>query len=1297
MAQLVLGIGGAAAGNALIPGGISLFGTSVSGAALGGFAGTLLGGGIDRALLGGQRTHGPRLPELHLQTSTEGAPIPLVFGRARIAGQVIWAARLTEHAETARTGGKGGGPARVDYRYSVSFAVGLCEGEIAGIGRIWANGSPLDVTGVNVRLYRGGEDQMPDALIEAIEGSANVPAFKGLAYAVFEDLALDAFGGRIPNLSFEIFRAPQTGSAEPGLERLIRGVDLIPASGEFSYATESVVREIGPGRDAAENVNNMRGLPDLVAALDDLEAQLPACRSVLLVSAWFGDDLRCRDCRIRPGVETRDKITHPLVWAVAGEDRSTAWLVTQVDDRPVYGGTPSDETLIAAMQEIRARGLSVSLYPFMLMDIAAGNGLPDPWGGAEQAAFPWRGRISCHPAPGVAGSADQTGAADDQVADFFGTAAASDFTISGNQVTYSGPAEWSFRRFILHHAALAKAGGADGFLIGSEMRGLTQVRGASGFPAVDALCDLAAEARALLGPDVRLSYAADWSEYFGYHPADGSGDVWFHLDPLWSHPAIDAVAIDWYAPLSDWRDGTGHLDAQHWSSIHDAAYLQSNIEGGEGYDWYYASAADRDAQVRTPITDGAAGKPWVYRDKDLVNWWSQPHHDRPGGVESPTPTGWVPQSKPIWITEVGCPAVDKGANRPNVFVDPKSSESTLPHYSDGKRDDLIQRRYLEAFHTYWDPDAGHNPVSAVYGGPMLDPDLIHVWTWDARPYPDFPGREEIWSDGANWRLGHWLTGRAGLAPLAGVVTEIGAQCDLQADASALDGLVSGFVLSGPVTGRSALEPLALAYGFTVRESGAGIALLNRDAGAEIALEDQDLVLPDQGEALRRERLPAGFLPANVRLRFIGDRLDYETQSVLADHAAHAGGDIVDQVWPLLADEEQARDWARSVLLEEWAGSDQLGFELPPSQMALEPSDRFRITGTAADAVFRIDSTSGGEVRRIQASRYTPRVGSIRGSETGAPGTPSGRSRPALALLDIALLAEESGDRDGVLLAASASPWPGSLAVHAGPDAATLEYRSAVTRRTVFGECVSGFVPGLPGRWQQGADVHVRIFDGSLGSSDTLAVLNGANRIAVEGEMGWLILQFMTAELTGDGEYRLSDLLHNDLAAPLAIEAGARLIVLDALPDTLPVPDYERGVDMVMRAGDPRLPVQSPFLETVPFTYLGVDLAPLSPVHLTWDRVAVGYRFRWIRRSRIGGDDWAAPVTPLGETREAYQVTFRDGVTVLTGLEVTETEYLLSASDASSLYAGGGAQPVMSIAQLSDRYGPGAPAETAFSL
>jgi hypothetical protein len=323
---------------------------------------------------------------------------------------------------------------------------------------------------------------------------------------------------------------------------------------------------------------------------------------------------------------------------------------------------------------------------------------------------------------------------------------------------------------VLHYAELsAAAGGVDAFLIGSELKSLTRVRSASGvYPAVDQLVALAAEVKAIVGDACVVTYGADWTEY-GVHVVDAeANEVRFPLDPLWASSAIDVVGIDYYAPLADWRDGAIHLDRALASSVADRGYLTGNIAGGEAFDFYYADAAARAAQARSPITDGL-GKPWVFRQKDIWSFWSNAHYERTGGAELGSSTAWVPQSKPIWLTEVGCPAVDKGANQPSVFPDPKSSENALPYFSNGRRDDLIQRRFLEAMLGAFDPVFGGelNPVSSLYDGRMVEPSGVHLWTWDARPYPVFPAATDAWSDGPNWETGHWLSGRLGSAPMEG--------------------------------------------------------------------------------------------------------------------------------------------------------------------------------------------------------------------------------------------------------------------------------------------------------------------------------------------------------------------------------------------------------------------------------------------------------------------------------------------------------------------------------------------------
>ena len=125
--------------------------------------GSAIGAQVDRAAIQSlmpPRQIGPRLEALRVQGAAEGSPIPAAFGRVRAVGQIIWAARFREGRNEGRAGK--GGPRTVDYSYSLSFAVGLCEGPIDGIGRVWADGQPFDATGVTMRVHRGAANQEAD-------------------------------------------------------------------------------------------------------------------------------------------------------------------------------------------------------------------------------------------------------------------------------------------------------------------------------------------------------------------------------------------------------------------------------------------------------------------------------------------------------------------------------------------------------------------------------------------------------------------------------------------------------------------------------------------------------------------------------------------------------------------------------------------------------------------------------------------------------------------------------------------------------------------------------------------------------------------------------------------------------------------------------------------------------------------------------------------------------------------------------------------------------------------------------
>jgi hypothetical protein len=186
---------------------LTTLGTALGGP-VGGALGSIIGQSIDRNLFGPAARRGPRLGDLRVQTSSYGTPIPRIYGRMRIAGTVVWATELREQ-EVASAASKGGAGA-VNYAYSASFAVALSSRGAPSVRRIWADGKLLRAADgtfqskVGFRFLNGSEQQAVDPLIASIEGVDRSPAFRGMALAVFEDLALADYGNRIPSLTFEL-------------------------------------------------------------------------------------------------------------------------------------------------------------------------------------------------------------------------------------------------------------------------------------------------------------------------------------------------------------------------------------------------------------------------------------------------------------------------------------------------------------------------------------------------------------------------------------------------------------------------------------------------------------------------------------------------------------------------------------------------------------------------------------------------------------------------------------------------------------------------------------------------------------------------------------------------------------------------------------------------------------------------------------------------------------------------------------------------------------------------------------
>ncbi len=396
--------------------------------------------------------------------------------------------------------------------------------------------------------------------------------------------------------------------------------------------------------------------------------------------------------------------------------------------------------------------------------------------------MPWRGRITLAQAPGRPGSSDKTAAAADEVAAFFGQAARGDFRVDGQTVAYDGPEEWSYRRFVLHYAHLcALAGGVDAFCIGSELRGLTQIRdSADGYPAVRALLRAggggAGDPR---GRRPRSAMRRTGRSISGISRPTGRATC----SSISTRSGRRRRSIS-SASTTTCRCRTGATaratPTPAAGSIYDLGLPDAATSpAARATTGTMPTPRARDAQDRLPIADGAYGEDWVFRYKDLVELVvaaarqsprrGQGRRRRRRGSRGRSRSGSPSSAARRWTR------APTSRTSSTIRSRRRASSRTI---STGARDDFIQYRYLQAMFAHWN-DAGEQ---SAFG---------RLWRADGRHVARAclgVGRAAVaglsrsasrpGSTATNYERGHWLNGRASIASLAEVVAEICGRCGL---------------------------------------------------------------------------------------------------------------------------------------------------------------------------------------------------------------------------------------------------------------------------------------------------------------------------------------------------------------------------------------------------------------------------------------------------------------------------------------------------------------------------------------
>lgn len=1214
MASIVLGSAGAVIGGSV----------PFVGPLIGAAVGRAIGGAIDDAVFGvpAINREGPRLADLSVQVSTYGKMIPLVYGTVRIAGNVIWSRPIkeTKVTTTSSSGGGKGGSGRVDtntttYSYSVTLAIALCEGPINEIVRVWADAKPLDISLGTYRLYKGGELQLPDPLIESVEGVGVTPAYRGTSYIVIEDFPLADFGNRIPNFTFEVKRTVRTPDYNgQSVEEMVDGMVMIPGAGEFVYDTQIEYQlpgeSVGPnwaqsGGKNAINMHNYTGQANALLSLDQLKDTCPNVGWIAVVACWFGTSMDAASCVVLPGVEYQTgATTAPDLWQVGSFSRGSAHQITLEDGHPRYGGTPDDQSLIRYLTEVKNRGYNILFLPLFFMDVDD---------------KPWRGRVT-----GTAGAVNHF------------------FTKTNG-----------YNAFITHYADLV-GDYVDAFAIGSELIGLTKVTDTPGnYPAVNQLVSLAATVKGILPAGVKVTYAADWSEY---HHTDGG---WYNLDPLWASSNIDVIGIDAYFPLTDALQSELGYD------------VQQVIDGwtqGEGYDWYYSDAG------RTVQTTLQSKYAW----KNISWWWNNPHVN----PDSLT-TSWIPGSKKIWFTEFGFPSVDGATNQPNVFYDPTSSESFFPYHSRGQVDFRAQRTGIAGTRAKWQ---GSGMVERTF-----------LWTWDARPFPYFPDLLDVWADGGVWITGHWVGGKLGLSSLAAIVRRLCLKAGLSDDdfdVSRLGASVEGYVVSRQATIRSLIEELMSAYFFDAVASDNVLKFVPRGANAVTTLERNVLLREEDQEILALRRTQELELPREVNVVYLDRLSQYQagTQSAVREYADTQ--DSATLSLPIVMTDQEAKAIAERALYLQWMGRTSYRFYLDMGQAALEPADvivihentifhTMRITQMLADrGRIRVDAIS--EDTAIYETNTSPDIPPA----AALPNAPLGITMEAL--LDLPALPSDAMEDAYLRYTAvgDGQNWNGSVIYRSDDAGANYAVMGAISAPGVIGMAVNTLADFTGGNvFDEVSALTVRLLgNAELESTTALAVLNGANAALIGNEM----IQFRTATEIEAGKYRLSGLLRGRLGTEWAMAshaAGERFVLIDGGVRKEKMPLSSLGISKSYKPVTLGATLGGTAAES--FTYQGNALKPYAPVQISGARDGSGnLTIRWLRRTRVGGD-WRDLVdVPLAETSERYEIEIMSGATVVRLLGSATPTVMYSAAQQTMDFGSPQSTVTARIYQMSEWVGRG---------
>jgi hypothetical protein len=289
------------------------------------------------------------------------------------------------------------------------------------------------------------------------------------------------------------------------------------------------------------------------------------------------------------------------------------------------------------------------------------------------------------------------------------------------------------------------------------------------------------------------------------------------------------------------------------------------------------------------------------------------------------------------------------------------------------------------------------------------------------------------------------------------------------------------------------------------------------------------------------------------------------------------------------------------------------------------------------------------------------------------------------------------------VAVAADPWPGAVAIWRSLDGESFSLHRVADLPAILGRTLSPVPPGPVWVFDQATSIEAQFSAAGLSSvgeagalgSDCLFALRGPDDDACE------VISAASAELVGPRRYRLSGLLRGlggtERLAMRTLPPGADIVRLDEAVVPLGTYPADLGRACLYRIGPAdRDHADRSYIELTS-TIGGTALMPLGPVRLAARRLAAGVEITWVRRTRLGGDNWELAEVPLSEEREAFVVDILSGASVLRSIETTSPSATYAGPDEVADFGGVQSELSVRVSQLSAAVGRGFAAAAILSI